>query len=165
MRHVVSTLACRHRKRTHRSESAQITQAKLLPVVSPQLRTHSWPSELPETTLAIVLEFAGAYAWYSASCVNRQWHETLWQSTTLWSCALLSMNEEPGRVEQDACRQRDRTRKCWFGVTNFLMQGPLTIGGCDVTVMEEASRAIKGLRSTDSEEEICQAFQRCVTLL
>jgi hypothetical protein len=115
--------------------------------------------------LAEVLEFAGPSAWYSSSCANKEWHQTLWQSATLWSSALLSWGEEPGRVEQDVDRQRDRTRKCWFGITNFIMQGPLLGVGCDVMLMDEASRAIKGLRSTDSAEEISQSLDRCLAFL
>jgi hypothetical protein len=74
------------------------------------------------------------------------------------------MGEEPGRVEQEVGHQRDRARKCWFGVANFIMQGPIPCG-CDVTLIEEACRAIKGLQNKDSVEEICQALERCVALL
>lgn len=125
----------------------------------------SWPSELPDSVVAIVLEFAGPSAWYSASCASKEWHQTLWQSPTPWSFALLSLGEEPGRVEQDVCRQRDRTRKSWFGITNFIMQGPEPGVGCDVMLMEEATRAITGLLSTDSVEEIDPVLERCLGLL
>lgn len=74
------------------------------------------------------------------------------------------MGEEPGRVEQDVSRQRDRARKCWFGISNFIMRGLQPGVGCDVMLLEEATRAIKGLRKTDTVE-IHPAFERCVGLL
>lgn len=126
---------------------------------------NSWPSELPETVLAIVLEFAGPSARYSTSCANKEWHEVVWQSPSLWSSVLLSLGEEPGRVEQDVTRQRDRARKCWFGITNFIMQGSQPGIGCEVVLIEEATRAIKGLHSTDNAEEKALALERCLGLL
>lgn len=160
----ILSLACKRRQSSHQSEATSITVH--LPVdLSPQLMANSWPSELPETMLAGILEFAGPSAWYAASCTNKEWHQTLWQSPALWSSALLSIGEEPGRVEQDVSRQRDRTRKCWFGIPNFIMQGPCPGIGCEVMLLGEASRAIKGLRSTDTAEEISQSLDRCVALL
>jgi len=158
-----AALVCRRRK-NNRVEvtSTALDQSSTL---SLQHTASSWPSELPETVLALVLEFAGPAAWYSASCANNEWHQVVWQSPTLWSCALLSMDEEPGRVEQDVTRQRDRTRKCWFGITNFIRKGPEPGIGCEVMLIEEATRAIKGLQCTDSVEEMSQALERCVGLL
>jgi len=164
MPNVLSGLVCRRRKHRHQIEADSI--ALDLPAASSlQHLASSWPYALPETLLAGVLEFAGPSAWFSAACANKEWHQTLWQSSTLWSSALYSLGEEPGRVEQDVSRQRDRTRKCWFGITSFIMQGPLPGIGCNFVLMEEASRAIKGLRKTDTAEEIDQTFQRCIALL
>jgi hypothetical protein len=115
--------------------------------------------------LAAVLEFAGPSAWYSASCANNEWHQALWESPTLWSSTLLFLGEEPGRVEQNVGRQRDRVRKCWFGITNFIMPGPEQIVGCDALLIEEGARAMKGLRKTDSIDEIVPVLERCLGLL
>jgi len=163
---VLSALACKRRRSTSSHQLEVIpTALELKSSVSPQQKAVSLPSELPETILAVVLDFAGPSAWYAASCTNNEWHQVLWQSPTIWSSALLSVGEEPGRVEQDVRRQRDRTRKVWFGINNFLMQGPQPSVGCDASFIGEAIRAIKGLRNIDSVEEIDPALERCVGLL
>lgn len=163
---VLAALACKRRQSTSSHQLEVIpTALELQPNLSPQQKAVSLPSELPETVLAVVLDFAGPSAWYSASCTNNEWHQQFWQSPTIWSSALLSLGEEPGRVEQDVRRQRDRTRKFWFGITNFIMQGPQPSVGCDALCIGEGIRAIKGLRSNDSVEEIDPALERCVGLL
>lgn len=163
---VLSALGCKRRQNTSSHQSEVAGTALALPSsLSPQRMAESLPSELPEAVLAVVLDFAGPAAWYAASCASNEWHQVFWQSPTIWSSALLSLGEEPGRVEQDVCRQRDRTRKVWFGITNFIMQGAQPSVPCDAMLIGEATRAIKGLRNNDSVEEIDPSLERCVGLL
>merc|ERR1719463_531799 len=92
----ISALACRRRKSIQQLEVTQIGVHQSS-TFSLQHMASSWPSELPEAVLAIVLEFAGPSTWYSGSCVSQVWHQRLWHSPTVWSSILLSFGEEPGR--------------------------------------------------------------------
>eukprot|EP00746_Dinoflagellata_sp_MGD_P119547 gnl/MRDRNA2_/MRDRNA2_55379_c0_seq1.p1 gnl/MRDRNA2_/MRDRNA2_55379_c0~~gnl/MRDRNA2_/MRDRNA2_55379_c0_seq1.p1 ORF type:complete len:302 (-),score=52.44 gnl/MRDRNA2_/MRDRNA2_55379_c0_seq1:189-1094(-) len=162
---ILSALACRRRRNSTSRQLEDDSVLELSSNLSLQHMAESWPSMLPEMVSAAVLEFAGPSGWYLASCASKEWHQVLWQSPTPWSCVLLSLGEEPGRIEQDVGRQRDRVRKCWFGITNFIMQGPQLSVGCDALLIEDGIRAIKGLQKTDSVDEVGLVLERCLGLL